>query len=95
MPNVNIKIRPIDKDAPGFLPRYQQIMAVRRVFSEPEKGIPEDVDKAYTLLMEHITEPESPHEKRAELDKLSGSQLMEVLNSIMGVNTVPPANGAG
>lgn len=93
--NVNLKVRPIDKDAPGFLPRYRQIMAARRVFTEPDKGLPEDVDKAYELLMEHITEPENRIEKQRELDKLTGTQLMEILNAIMGVNTVPPANGAG
>lgn len=94
MADVNLKLRPIDPDAPGFLPRLQQLLAAKRSLSDFQKAEPEDVDKVYELLCEHITSPESKAEKMSALKKLNLTQLNTVFESLMGTNTVPPANGA-
>jgi hypothetical protein len=95
MADVNLKLRPIDPDAPGFLPRLQQLLAAKRSLSDFQSAQPEDIDKVYELLAEHITEPEVKAEKLTALKKLTQTQLATVFDSLMGAKTVPPESGAG
>ncbi len=90
---IQIKVRPIQKDAPGFLPRWRNLLSAKRALGEFEKAQPEDVDGAMSLLMEHILEPADPFEARRALEQVSADELMKLFDAIMGRNTVPPASG--
>jgi hypothetical protein len=91
---VKIKVRPIDPTAPGFMPRYRALLAVQRAFTTPAKAAPEDIDKGYDLLAEHIVEPATKDEKFRLLDSLNSEEIMDIFAVIMGSKTVPPAKGA-
>ncbi len=92
--SIPVVVRHIERDAPGFLPRYRAMLACKRVISDFSKALPEDVDEAYRLLMEHIVSPETDAEKMDVLNKVSPEELLNLLNAILGVKIVPPAKGA-
>lgn len=94
MTTINVKLKPIDPKAPGFLPRYRQLVASKRVFQDFAHAVPEDVDEACKLLKEHIVEPVGEQAKDAYLASLDADEVMDLFNKVMGSGTVPPVNGA-
>ena len=92
--NIPIKIRPLEKDAPGFLPRWRSLLATKRSVTDPEKAQPEDVDKALDLLCEHITEPADRASKIAILNKITGEEFGKLFEAIMQPEAIPPSKGA-
>lgn len=90
---LNITIKPIDRNAPGFMPMYRKVLAVKRAFTNPDKAQPEDIDEVMLLLEQHITAPADPMEKRRILDLASAAQITQILDAILGAGIVPPANG--
>ena len=92
--NIQIKVRPMDSKAAGFMPRYRQLLAARRALETFDKAQPEDIDETYKLLAEHITEPTTPAAKQHVLDMLSADDLLKLFDVIMGANTVNPPSGA-
>lgn len=92
--NRKIVLKPIDQAAPGFLPLYRSLLAAKRAFSDFNKAVPEDVDEAMTLMRRHIVEPAAKSEKDAILESISAAEMMILFDVLMGVNIVPPANGA-
>ncbi|HQP26572.1 MAG TPA: hypothetical protein PLL58_01985 [Candidatus Syntrophosphaera sp.] len=91
---IQINVRRIDPDAPGFLPRYRALLASKRALADFAHALPEDVDEAIKLLREHMTSPTKPFEQDAVLNKLTGKELMGLFDVILGANTVPPAKDA-
>jgi hypothetical protein len=91
--NVEVKISRLDPGAPGFLPRYRQLLSARRALGDFDKAQPEDVDQVYALLTEHVIEPANPAQKRKVLDMLSVEDLMKIFDEVMGKNTVNPPSG--
>lgn len=92
--HVQVKVKVLEANAPGFLPRYRQLLSAKRVSQDFEHAQPEDIDQLYALLEEHIVEPTTHAEKKKVLDMVSADELGSLFNIIMGANLVPPANGA-
>jgi hypothetical protein len=93
--SVKVKVRPIDQNAPGFLPLYRGLLSAQRAFTTPQKATPEDVDEAEALIMSHIVEPSTPAEKKAFMNMLTGEDIGKLFEAIMGSSSIPPAKGAG
>jgi hypothetical protein len=92
---LKVRVRPLEKDAPGFMPRYRAMLAAQRAFTQPQKATPEDVDGARALLFEHIIEPEDEFGKNQILDLVTVDELTKMFSVIMGAaDSVPPAKGA-
>ena len=85
-----IRVKPIDQNAPGFLPLYRSLLATQRALTNPAKAIPEDIDGAYEVLSEHFIEPKNPAEIKKVLDGASAEDIMNLFGVLMGTNTVPP-----
>lgn len=90
---IDVKIRQVDPKSRGFLPLWRRIISVKRALTDLQKAQPEDIDAAYSLLREFIIEPKTDAAKNALLNDITGDELMELLNQVMGSNTVPPTNG--
>jgi len=91
---IQINVRRIDPDAPGFLPRYRALLASKRALADFAHALPEDVDEACKLLKEHMTSPVGQVAQDAALNELTGKDLMALFDVILGANTVPPAKDA-
>jgi hypothetical protein len=91
--NKTVKIKPIDQDAPGFLPMWRRFIQVQRGLSDFAKAQPEDIDAMIDLLASCMIEPESHEEKLEILNSVSSSELMALFNAFAGKTEVPPANG--
>lgn len=92
--NIKVVLKSLDKDAPGFLPRWRQILALKRSVTDIAKAQPEDVDEAMKLLEAHIVEPSEPQAKRNILNMASGEEFSAMFEQVLGMNSVPPPNGA-
>lgn len=92
--NLPIKVRPIKRGEPGFLPEYRALLATKRAFTDFEKALPEDVDGAMALLAKYIIEPASQAEKMRVLSLVSEEEVTRLFDVILGRNIVPPAKDA-
>lgn len=92
--NIPIKISPLKNDAPGFLPRWRNLLAAKRAVMDMERAQPEDIDKAIDLLCEHITAPADRASKVAILNQINGEEFSKLFEAIMRTEAVPPSNGA-
>jgi len=90
---LTVKVRPLEKDTPGFMPLWRRILAIRRGLTDLEKACPEDVDAAYSMLCEYIVEPAEYAEKVAILDRINSTEMMAIFDAITGAGKVPPSKG--
>ncbi len=89
-----VTLRVLDQKQPGFLPRWRQILALKRAVQDVARAQPEDVDLAIQLLASHIVEPADAPSKARVLDAANADEFTLLFESILGVNGVPPSNGA-
>ena len=92
--NIQIKIKPLEKNAPGFLPMWRKMLSAKRSMMDPMRAQPEDVDDAIELLCGCITEPEDRASKEAILNSITADEFGKLFDAIMRAETVPPPNGA-
>jgi len=89
-----VTVRMLDQKQPGFLPRWRQILSLKRAVQDINRAQPEDVDEAVRLLAEHLVSPADAPSKARVLDSANSDEFTLLFEAILGMNSVPPSNGA-
>lgn len=89
-----ITVRMLDQKQPGFMPRWRQILALKRAVQDINRAQPEDVDLAVQLLADHLMVPADAPSKARVLDAANADEFTLLFETILGMNSVPPSNGA-
>lgn len=93
---IQLKVKTVDLEGKGFLPKYRRLLQVKQAFSDPVKATVEDFDGAMEWLMDHIVEPSKAIEKRNLLDDMTPEDFMALFEQIAGQSEAvsPPSGGA-